>query len=63
MQKRDIDSSIYRDYLHLMGGEKEVMKVVNYVLDHRHRWAGVNPIGGLNRRPTWNRKKHVGETA
>jgi hypothetical protein len=29
-----------------MGGEKEVKKVVNYLLDHRHRWAGVNPIRG-----------------
>jgi hypothetical protein len=63
MQRRNIDSSICHDYLHVMGGEKEVKKVVNYLLDHRHRWAGANPIRGLSHRPTWNWKKHVGKTA
>jgi hypothetical protein len=42
-----------------MGGEKEVKKVVNYILDHRHRWAGANPVRGLNHWPTWNRKKYM----
>jgi hypothetical protein len=61
MLKRNIDSSIYHTYLHHMGGEKEVLKVVNYLLDWRHRWAGANPIRGLNHRPTWKRKVNMGE--
>ncbi len=29
-----------------MGGEKEVIKILSYLTDHTHRWAGANPERG-----------------
>jgi len=29
-----------------MGGEKEVLKVLGYLSDNTHRWAGANPKRG-----------------
>jgi hypothetical protein len=38
-----------------MGGVKKAEQVFNYLLDYRHRWAGVDPWGP-NRWPTGDRK-------
>jgi hypothetical protein len=33
-----------------MGGEKEVYKVLGYLSDNTHRWAGANPERGPTHR-------------
>jgi hypothetical protein len=33
-------------------------KVLKHLLDHRHRWAGVNPLGP-SLRPAWVGKKYI----
>jgi len=34
-------------------------KVLNYLLDQSHRWAGADPERGPNFRPTWVRKNEL----